>query len=246
MKKVAAILGGAALLALGLVAAAIAGGDYGHPSTISTIISTITNTTGGGHTPVTICHKPGTPAEMTLVVDDDAVPGHLGHGDYLGECQTETTPTDTNPTTPTETIPTTPTETTPTTPQQPPGTPHDCVYTGAGKDGQPGNNDCAELPKTTTTPPAKPGTAAVTPPPVAVVIVPPVKVKPKPTAPVRKPTAKPKPKPPVKHKTPKPDKPPTVKVKHVCVTLADGTKRVWYKGKGTIKPGCYAVVEGSG
>ena len=36
---------------------------------------------GGPHTPVTICHKPGTPAEHTLVVDDDAVPGHLGHGD---------------------------------------------------------------------------------------------------------------------------------------------------------------------
>ena len=34
---------------------------------------------GGPHTPVTICHKPGTPAEHTLVVDDDAVPGHLGH-----------------------------------------------------------------------------------------------------------------------------------------------------------------------
>jgi hypothetical protein len=33
---------------------------------------------GGRHTPVTICHKPGTPAEHTLVVDDDAVPGHLG------------------------------------------------------------------------------------------------------------------------------------------------------------------------
>lgn len=41
---------------------------------------------GGPHTPVTICHKPGTPAEHTLVVDDDAVPGHLGHGDFLGPC----------------------------------------------------------------------------------------------------------------------------------------------------------------
>jgi len=36
--------------------------------------------------PVTICHKPGTPAERTLVVDDNAVPGHLGHGDFLGTC----------------------------------------------------------------------------------------------------------------------------------------------------------------
>jgi hypothetical protein len=41
---------------------------------------------GGPHTPVTICHKPGTPAEHTLVVDDDAVPAHLAHGDSLGPC----------------------------------------------------------------------------------------------------------------------------------------------------------------
>lgn len=36
---------------------------------------------------VTICHKPGTPAEKTLNVPASAVPGHLGHGDYLGECE---------------------------------------------------------------------------------------------------------------------------------------------------------------
>lgn len=36
--------------------------------------------------PVAICHKPGTPAEHTIVVDDDAVPAHLRHGDYLGAC----------------------------------------------------------------------------------------------------------------------------------------------------------------
>ena len=47
---------------------------------------------GGPHTPVTICHKPGTPAEQTLVVDDDAVPGHLGHGDFLGSCAAVTPP----------------------------------------------------------------------------------------------------------------------------------------------------------
>jgi hypothetical protein len=34
----------------------------------------------------TVCHKPGTPAEKTLVVARSAVPGHLGHGDALGEC----------------------------------------------------------------------------------------------------------------------------------------------------------------
>jgi hypothetical protein len=38
------------------------------------------------HTPVVICHKPGTPAEHTIIVDDDAVPAHLAHGDYLGRC----------------------------------------------------------------------------------------------------------------------------------------------------------------
>ena len=35
---------------------------------------------------VTICHKPGTPAEKTLEVPPQAVPGHLGHGDTLGPC----------------------------------------------------------------------------------------------------------------------------------------------------------------
>jgi hypothetical protein len=47
---------------------------------------------GEGHTPVTICHKPGTPAEQELVVDDDAVPGHLGHGDTLGPCEQDPDP----------------------------------------------------------------------------------------------------------------------------------------------------------
>ena len=36
--------------------------------------------------PVEICHKPGTPAEHTIVVDDNAVPAHLGHGDFVGAC----------------------------------------------------------------------------------------------------------------------------------------------------------------
>jgi len=36
--------------------------------------------------PVEICHKPGAPAEQTIVVDDDAVPAHLRHGDFLGPC----------------------------------------------------------------------------------------------------------------------------------------------------------------
>lgn len=86
---------------------------------------------GGGHDPVTICHKPGTPAEQTLVVDDDAVPGHLGHGDYLGACQTEEPPPD-NGGVGEESPP----------PVDPP-VGHDCTYTGAGKDGAEGNDDCA-------------------------------------------------------------------------------------------------------
>lgn len=40
-----------------------------------------------GHDKVVICHKPGTPAEKTMEVPPPAVPGHLGHGDYLGPCQ---------------------------------------------------------------------------------------------------------------------------------------------------------------
>ncbi|MGF1686882.1 hypothetical protein L4C36_09300 [Photobacterium japonica] len=35
---------------------------------------------------VTLCHKPGTPAEKTLTVNSNALSGHLGHGDSLGAC----------------------------------------------------------------------------------------------------------------------------------------------------------------
>ena len=35
---------------------------------------------------VTICHKPGTPAEKTMGVASEALGGHLGHGDRLGSC----------------------------------------------------------------------------------------------------------------------------------------------------------------
>ena len=38
---------------------------------------------------VEICHKPGTPAEMTMNVPEQAVDGHLGHGDGLGACLIE-------------------------------------------------------------------------------------------------------------------------------------------------------------
>ena len=67
----------------------------------SLVVASATSAQGGpngeGHTPVTICHKPGTPAEQTEVVDDDAVPAHLAHGDYLGECQSTPPPVDVCP-----------------------------------------------------------------------------------------------------------------------------------------------------
>ncbi len=31
---------------------------------------------------VEVCHKPGTPAAKILNVPEQAVPGHLGHGDF--------------------------------------------------------------------------------------------------------------------------------------------------------------------
>jgi hypothetical protein len=35
---------------------------------------------------VTICHKPGTPAQQTKVVNQSDLSGHLGHGDFIGSC----------------------------------------------------------------------------------------------------------------------------------------------------------------
>lgn len=96
-------------------------------------------TTTNGHTPVTICHKPGTPAEQTLVVDDDSVEltGHLGHGDTLGPCEdtTEEPPGDTE-------------EPPVVTPPAPGPT---CAFVGADKDGGVDayggtNDDCAPFP----------------------------------------------------------------------------------------------------
>ncbi len=40
----------------------------------------------GAHQRVTICHKPGTPAEKTMTLPRPALSGHLGHGDALGPC----------------------------------------------------------------------------------------------------------------------------------------------------------------
>ena len=134
MKRIAYALGAIALLAGGVAAAGLAGS-----SSLTQTISTITDTTGGGHTPVTICHKPEGANPMTLVVDDDAVPGHLGHGDHLGACTEDDNPPPTTGTTGTTTTPTPP----------PPPPKHDCTFTGAGKDGQAGNDDCAVKPVVT-------------------------------------------------------------------------------------------------
>ena len=42
--------------------------------------------TGVSQEMVTICHKPGTPAEKTLILPVSALQGHLGHGDTIGPC----------------------------------------------------------------------------------------------------------------------------------------------------------------
>lgn len=38
------------------------------------------------HLTVTICHKPGTPAQKTLVIPIQALAAHLAHGDVIGTC----------------------------------------------------------------------------------------------------------------------------------------------------------------
>jgi hypothetical protein len=227
-----------AVLLAGLAASVALGGNgYGH------VISTITQTTGGGHTPVTICHKPGTPAEKTLVVDDDAVPGHLGHGDYLGECQSVVTTTGTTGTTGTTTTTTVPTTTVPTTTN--PGTPRCPPGQGpyAGKDGQPGNDECcpdsdnnqqcdvpAPPPATTVKQPdTTQGTLRATTPLVTKVTTKPLA---KPKAKVRHPLV---------HKTavPKPDKP----VKLTGNPKVDKCKDL---GNGTMRCKGVVVTQGSG
>jgi len=75
---------------------------------------------------VTICHKPGTPAEKTMNVPQSAVNGHQGHGDYLGECQATSIPVPTEANTPVQPTypPPTPVQTTwPTATQVPPQAP---------------------------------------------------------------------------------------------------------------------------
>ncbi len=95
------------------------------PTSTATATTTITPTptmtttaTPGGM--VTICHKPGTPAEQTKTLPIAALGGHLGHGDTMGACTGPTptmtatitvTPTITPTVTITPTLTVTPTET---------------------------------------------------------------------------------------------------------------------------------------
>lgn len=118
------------------------------------IAGSATANRGKGHDPVTLCHKPGTPAEHTITVDDSSlVQAHLEHGDYLGECRPSNPP---------------PPPTSPPPPEVcPDGLPPD-----AGKDGKPGNDACDHR-----TPPPPP---AVSPPPPT----PPPVVTPPPPAPI--------------------------------------------------------------
>ena len=43
---------------------------------------------------ITICHKPGTPAEKTMTIPLAALPAHLGHGDFIGSCEAPEDPED--------------------------------------------------------------------------------------------------------------------------------------------------------
>jgi hypothetical protein len=77
---------------------------------------------GKGQAKVTLCHKPGTPAEHTIVVAEPAVAAHLAHGDTLGACEEATTTTTTTTAEPTTTTTTPePTTTTTTTAEPEPG-----------------------------------------------------------------------------------------------------------------------------
>jgi len=66
----------------------------GHKSKVKRAADDPTDTTPVTYTwTITICHKAGTPAEKTLVLPGPAVPGHLGHDDYVGVCQEVTATT---------------------------------------------------------------------------------------------------------------------------------------------------------
>ena len=55
------------------------------------VMALITGVSAAGQQTVTICHKPLT-EDKTMYLPQEAVQGHLGHGDYLGACQTPVAP----------------------------------------------------------------------------------------------------------------------------------------------------------
>lgn len=136
---------------------------------------------GGGHTPVTICHKPGTPAEHEITVDDDAVPAHLEHGDTLGACPVTPPPVEEpdptpEPTPDPEPEPTDPPVEEPTDPptDEPTDPPLETPDPEPTPDPTP---DPTDEPTTPTDPPTEePTSPPTTPTPTTPVIVPPAPV----------------------------------------------------------------------
>jgi ABC-type enterochelin transport system substrate-binding protein len=58
----------------------------------TTPLSNNSRSANGKATKVAICHKEGTAASKTLYVPEEAVAGHMGHGDSMGECGGPVTP----------------------------------------------------------------------------------------------------------------------------------------------------------
>ncbi len=58
----------------------------GNPSAATTSLWWGQGGAVGSNGKMTICHKPGTPAEKTMQIPPSALGGHLGHGDYVGPC----------------------------------------------------------------------------------------------------------------------------------------------------------------
>ena len=200
-----------AVLGVGAAVALAGGGKDNNPTP-----------TGGGHTPVTFCHKPGTPAQHEITSDDDGfVQGHLGHGDTLGPCPGD-------PPTTTGEEPTTTTTTTPPSPPAPPRTCPDGGPPNSGKDGQvPAsgntNDDCDR--SAPPTPVASTPTEAppVTPPTTTTTATQPSAVETSSAGPATK--------------QPKPDAPTIVKVEKqphgvVKITTSDGKVTTGIMGNG--------------
>jgi hypothetical protein len=84
-RAVAALFGGALVASSGLAADAK---RRGRGRRNGGRVQAQTHANGGEHgsTRTTICHQPGTPDEKTLEVDDNALQGHLEHGDTDGPC----------------------------------------------------------------------------------------------------------------------------------------------------------------